>query len=164
MSPQVWIGDTFVLLFIERPTTASGTTLSRGRDLGLCPCRQPLPVHRLGVALHLTQRGLAADRPDLLRGAFALGHDPAARLRRPCGTQVSGNPAAATCLRNHALKPFLVNGRPHSLVRNVNALGALGRLRLRSAALPEFGVCTFTGLRLRFFSWVKTSQPSFFTC
>ena len=33
----------------------------------------------------------------------AMMRQPA--LRRPCGTQVSGNPAAATCLRNHVLKP-----------------------------------------------------------
>jgi hypothetical protein len=75
-------------------------------------------------------------------------------LRKPCGTHVSGSPAAATCLRNQLLKFRLLNGRPHSFVRNVNDSGELGQASMAAASGAGIGVSTFTGLRLRFFSWV----------
>src|SRR6516164_7024780 len=52
----------------------------RGCDLGLCARGEPLLVDRLGVALDLLQRGVAAHRHDLVRRTIALRHDAAAGL------------------------------------------------------------------------------------
>src|SRR5262249_34244150 len=95
-----------------------------------------------------------------MRVAIALGHDAQPALRTPCGTHVSGSPAAAACLRNHVLKLFLPNGRPHSLVKNVSESGGLGQAAMAAASDAGIGVSTFRGLLLRFFSCVITSHPS----
>src|SRR5262249_32439224 len=80
-------------------------------------------------------------------------------LRSPCGTQVFGNPASSHHLRNCVLKPFLLNGRPHSLTKKVRDSDGLGQASIAAVSDAGIGISTFCSFRLRFFSCVKTNQP-----
>jgi hypothetical protein len=73
--------DTTASLASSLPDSRERHHVVRGRDLGLCPCRQPLPVGGLGVALDLTQRRVPGDGANLVRGAVPrLAHIAEERL------------------------------------------------------------------------------------
>jgi hypothetical protein len=114
-------------------------------DLRLCARGEMLAVGGLGVALDL--RSVVWPLTDMISCAVqslsAMTRQPP--LRRPCGLQVFGNPAAATCLRNQLLKLFLPNGRPHSLVRKVSESGGLGQASMAATSDAGNGTSTLTG-------------------
>src|SRR5262249_8035902 len=87
-----------------------------------------------------------------LQSFSAMIRHPA--FRRPCGTQDFGSPASSQRCRNHRPNDCLANGRPHSLVRKVSASDELEQASIAAKSSGATGTSTFTGFRLRFFSWV----------